>query len=79
VLVFNSDRPGGLGRSDLWYSVRSTKTDTFATPRLVPVVNSSSSEGEVFLSADGCTLYFASDRPGGPGGIDLYRSHIVTP
>ena len=24
------------------------------------------------IAADGVTLYFASDRPGGYGGIDLY-------
>jgi len=27
------------------------------------------------LSPDGNTLYFASNRPGGLGGIDLYVSH----
>ncbi len=27
------------------------------------------------ISSDGKTLYFASDRPGGYGGLDLYMSH----
>jgi len=32
------------------------------------------STGHAALSADGNTLYFISDRPGGLGGTDLYRS-----
>lgn len=33
------------------------------------------STGHPALSADGKTLYFASDRPGGHGGTDLWLSH----
>lgn len=29
------------------------------------------------ISKDGQTLYFASNRPGGLGGMDLYASHLV--
>ena len=32
------------------------------------------SSGFACLSADGNTIYFASDRPGGQGGFDLYKS-----
>jgi Tol biopolymer transport system component len=77
VIVFNSTRPGGVGGADLWYSTRARKQDAFSAPQPVPVVNSPSREGEVSLSPDGCTLYFASDRPGGRGGLDFYRSHLV--
>lgn len=28
-----------------------------------------------FMMPDGCTFYFASQRPGGLGGLDLYRSN----
>ncbi len=35
------------------------------------------SVGDPFLSPDGKTLYFASDMPGGVGGVDLYMCESV--
>jgi len=35
--------------------------------------NSEYSVGQPFLSADGNTMYFTSDMPGGYGGADIYR------
>ena len=29
------------------------------------------------LSKDDQTLYFASNRPGGIGGMDIYKTHLV--
>lgn len=37
-------------------------------------INSKYWEPSAYLSADGTTLYFVSDRPGGYGGSDLYKS-----
>lgn len=36
-------------------------------------VNSDRNESSPSIAADG-TLYFGSDRPGGPGGVDIWRS-----
>ncbi|WKN44462.1 OmpA family protein [Tunicatimonas pelagia] len=36
-------------------------------------INSSYSENSVTISPDGQTIYFSSDRPGGFGGLDLYK------
>lgn len=38
-----------------------------------PLNNKEYSVGHPSLSSDGNTLYFASDMPGGKGGVDIYR------
>ncbi|MCC6372308.1 MAG: PD40 domain-containing protein [Bacteroidia bacterium] len=38
-----------------------------------PLNNKEYSTGHAALTADGNTLYFASDMPGGKGGVDLYK------
>ena len=45
--------------------------------RLLPmpgIINSSFEEKSVTLSHDEKTLYFSSNRPGGFGGLDIYRA-----
>jgi len=44
---------------------------------LGPPVNSSADDQGPILSADGSTLYFSSDRPGGLGGVDLWQVAII--
>lgn len=39
-----------------------------------PLNNKEYSVGHPSLSADGNTLYFSSDMPGGKGGVDIYRA-----
>ncbi|MCC7050383.1 MAG: PD40 domain-containing protein [Bacteroidia bacterium] len=50
----------------------------FSIPQLLPeVINSKHNEIAASLSEDGNTIYFASDRPGGFGGTDIYASRIL--
>jgi len=46
--------------------------------KLLPYNNDNYSVGHGSLSADGKTLYFASDMPGGKGGVDIYMAHRNT-
>jgi len=40
--------------------------------KLAPVINSKSKESHISISADGRTIFFSSNRPGGFGGMDIY-------
>jgi len=73
LLFFHSDRPGGSGQYDIWVTTRATKEDDWVTPvNLGQTVNSSAHDLMPSISADDLTLFFASDRPGGCGGRDLW-------
>ncbi len=72
TMVFTAcNRKDGIGRCDLYYS---SKTGDKWTPpmNMGKPVNTASYETQPSLSADGKTLYFASNRAGGFGDIDIY-------
>ena len=74
-LYFDSERPGGYGVSDIWLTTRETEDDDWLPPvNLGPNVNSMYHEMDVNISADGLSLYFASNRPGGYGDYDIWVS-----
>lgn len=74
-IIFQSNRPGGQGRADLWASIRPSVHDAWSEPENLGVqVNGSAVELQPSLSHDGRTLIFASDRTGGFGGTDLWMS-----
>jgi Tol biopolymer transport system component len=73
TMFFASDRPGGcFGQLDIWYSVK--YGPWWSDPiNLGYGVNGADNEGPVWLSADGDTLVFVSDRAGGSyGGYDFW-------
>ena len=77
-LFFSSIRPvSGTERSDadIWV-VEKTPTG-WGEPKNVSAVNSASDELFPSVGPDG-TIYFASDRPGGVGGWDLYSAVLKT-
>jgi hypothetical protein len=68
-----SSRPGSLGGFDLWVSTRETVFGLWSTPlNLGPLVNSDANDQQPHIAADRRTLYFASNRSGGFGQLDLY-------
>jgi hypothetical protein len=77
-LYFISDRPvDGQARQDLDIWVMDRTKDGWNEPRnLGAPINTSGSEWFPTIAANG-TLYFGSDRPGGHGLTDLYRSKLV--
>lgn len=90
AMYFASNRPRGVdptappgegdprargGDFDLF--VVSLLTDGPGAAHAVDVVNTHANETSPALSPSGDFLYFASDRAGGLGGFDLYRSRMV--
>jgi Tol biopolymer transport system component len=72
VFLF-SNRTGTLGGQDLWVATRKTLSHPWSTPvNLGPLVNSTVVDSNPYISANGRSLFFQSDRPGGLGGNDLY-------
>jgi Tol biopolymer transport system component len=73
-LYFVSNRPGGLGGTDLWVSRRACPQCPWETPRNLALVKSSVSDGGPNLSQNGRLLFFHSSRTGGHGQSDLWVS-----
>lgn len=76
ILLFASNRSPASGTNlDLYEARRAGIGGEFAAPvRLAEPVNSPGEDRPGSLSADGCTMYFTSNRPGGAGGFDVYRA-----
>lgn len=55
--------------------VAAKQFSAWADPVLVPGVNTTYLEGCSMQSPDGLSLYFASNRPGGVGGLDIWVAH----
>jgi len=71
------NRPDGLGSCDLYVSHKNGKD--WETPfNLGETVNSTSWDSQPAISPDGNTLYFVSNRPGGLGGYDIWKTALGT-
>lgn len=72
TLYFSSDGHPGLGGLDIFMS-RRTPTGEWGEPvNLGYPINTGGDENSLLVSPTGETAYFASDREGGLGGLDLY-------
>jgi hypothetical protein len=76
-LFFASDRPLGCGGLDLYSSLWQLEdpgNGFLPASNLGCSVNSAHHDRDPAVSTYTQALYFASDRPGGPGGFDLYQA-----
>jgi len=70
------NRPDGLGRCDIYISQK--KGDDWGKPfSLSAPLNTTGWEAQPSISADGRTLYFVSNRRGGYGGYDIWKSQLT--
>ena len=69
------NRAGGLGSCDIYFSA--FKNGKWTQPSNVgPPINTNRWESQPSISADGKTLFFSSNRPGGFGGKDIWVSRL---
>ena len=76
LLYTMCDADFGMGSCDLYWAKRIG--DRWSRPRNFGApVNTSSWESQPSMAADGMTVYFASSRPGGFGGMDIWKTTMT--
>ncbi len=74
VIYVVSDRPGGMGGRDIYYSQKEANGEWGTLVNMGQAINSAYDEDGPFITADGNTLYFASNNTNSMGGFDIFRS-----
>lgn len=75
TLYFASDRKGGYGKVDIWYSTKDARSGDWSTAvNMGPNINTPGNDKSPFIHSDSHTLYFSSDGRPGVGGYDIFYS-----
>lgn len=72
MLFFVSNRPGGMGGMDIWYSVRGNDGRWGRPVNPGKAINTAGDEFSPFIYFNGKTLYFSSNGRESFGGHDIY-------
>lgn len=76
LLYTMCDADFGMGSCDLYWAKRIG--DRWSRPRNFGApVNTNAWESQPTMAADGMTIYFASSRPGGYGGMDIWKTTMT--
>jgi len=78
ILVFTArDRDDCIGETDIYISYRSKNGKWLPAKNLGRYINSKGAETAPYIAADGKTLYFSSNKRGGFGKQDIYKSVLT--
>ena len=76
TFYFTSNGHPGYGDADLYYA-RKGPNGAWSNPvNLGYPINTISQEGTLFISSDGKTAYYSSDRSDSKGGLDIYSFEL---
>ena len=78
IFLYKNPTSGSAIGGDIFVSKRSKKGKWGAPVSLGSPINTSYYEDGACLSPDGNTLYFVSERPGGFGRADIYKSDKIS-
>lgn len=73
TLIFISDRKGGKGGKDLYFS-KKLPTGDWGIPENLTELNSELDEEYPFMTDDGKTIYYASEGFNSMGGFDIFKT-----
>ncbi|HTL83153.1 MAG TPA: hypothetical protein VL651_15675 [Bacteroidia bacterium] len=74
ILYFASDRPGGFGERDIYYSRKQSDGSWGPAVNLGPGINTPYNDDAPYIHPDGINLFFASEGHNSIGGYDLFYS-----
>jgi len=75
IMILSLEQDDSFGGNDLYLSFK-IKDDLWSTPvNIGKDINTPFQESTPFITQDGRSLYFSSDRPGTSGGMDIWVSH----
>jgi tetratricopeptide (TPR) repeat protein len=74
VLFFASNRPGGKGGKDIWFSRKNDNGNFMAPANAGEVINTIEDEITPFYNSKDSCLYFSSNWHYGLGGFDIFKS-----
>ncbi|MCX7953897.1 MAG: hypothetical protein N3A01_01760 [Bacteroidales bacterium] len=77
TLYFASDRIGGKGGYDIYYSVKLPDGKWSQPVNLGEPINTQYDENFPYITSDGKTLYFCSNGPKSMGGYDIFISKKI--
>ncbi len=82
ALYFVSNKPGGFGGKDIYYTELTIKgnrekLDYEDAVNLGAVINTPYDENGVFMDIDGKTLYFSSKGHNSMGGYDVFKTTLI--
>jgi outer membrane protein OmpA-like peptidoglycan-associated protein len=76
ILFFSSNRKGGFGGNDIWYSVLQEDQSWAQAKNLGSVINTPKDEISPFMFFNNELLFFASNGHLGFGGMDIFISKV---
>lgn len=75
-LYYISDKEGGIGNRDIWFSTMDVKGKWGPSTNLGAPINTIYGEEGVFIHPDGKTIYFSSQGHNTMGGYDIFKSEF---
>lgn len=72
ILYFASDRPGGLGGRDIYFSRKQSDGQWGPAENMGPGINTVYNDDSPFIHPDGINLFFSSEGHTSMGGYDLF-------